>query len=84
MDIGTRIRELRRAQGLGQAEASAAAGILPGAWSLIETNKRQATLRTLEGIAAALGVTLAYMVDPDNAARPDGAEPEPEQTGECQ
>ena len=51
---GTRIRALRAARRMGQADLARLAGVSPSYLNLIEHNRRRASPRVLEAIAEAL------------------------------
>ncbi|MCB1398138.1 MAG: DUF2083 domain-containing protein [Rhodobacter sp.] len=53
---GTRIRTLRTARRIGQADLARLAGVSPSYLNLIEHNRRRAGPRLLEAIAAALNI----------------------------
>jgi transcriptional regulator with XRE-family HTH domain len=60
--LHSNVRRLRDAAELTSSEAARRAGISQGTWSDIERGKNpNPTPRTLEKIAAALGVTLAEL-----------------------
>jgi transcriptional regulator with XRE-family HTH domain len=64
--IGQRVRELRGKR--HQGEMAAAIGVSQSHWSQIERGKKpNPSLVTLRRIAHALGVSLAELVDPQNA-----------------
>lgn len=63
MDIGARIRQLRREQKMTLQGMEAATGINNGNLSKIETGKQGLTHDTMVRIAAALGVPLAKLFD---------------------
>jgi transcriptional regulator with XRE-family HTH domain len=60
MQVGDKIRKLREAKGVSQKEVSLTVGIERAQYSRIETGKAEPMLSSLEKIAAALGVTMAY------------------------
>ena len=64
--IAQRIRNLRMAKNLRQAELDEAARLPRSSVSKIETEKRDATAGELVRIAQALGVTLDMLVSGDN------------------
>lgn len=65
--IGMRLRSLREEKGLSQAQLAARAGVTAGMIGQIEQGKVQPSLKTLENIAAALGVTPCYfIIEPEN------------------
>ncbi|MFM7443327.1 MAG: helix-turn-helix domain-containing protein, partial [Tabrizicola sp.] len=53
---GTKLRDLRLAQGLRQADAAARAGISASYLNLIEHNRRKVTPDVLERLADALSI----------------------------
>ena len=62
MDVGTRIKELRKERGLTQIEVAQKAGIAVNSLRLYEANKRQPRLKQLQSIAAALDVSIARLI----------------------
>jgi len=58
MNLGKTIKQLRKDQGLSQADLSARCGITSTYLSLIETNKKEPHLSTLKLIAQELHVPL--------------------------
>jgi transcriptional regulator with XRE-family HTH domain len=65
MQIGQRIRATRLKRGLTQQQAAAAAKIRQGDWSKLEGQAgRRVGVEKLARVAAALGVTLDYLVGP--------------------
>jgi len=58
-DLGSRIRELRRAQGLTQEELSERLGMLAPNYARIEQGRMNTTVETLVRIAKALKVGVA-------------------------
>ena len=60
--VGANIQALRNANGAPQDEVAHDAGIHPTYLSGIENGKRNITLRVLERLAVALGVTEAELV----------------------
>ena len=65
---GTKLRDLRLAQGLKQAEAAERAGISASYLNLIEHNRRKVTPEVLERLADALSIDRAALADKGNAA----------------
>jgi transcriptional regulator with XRE-family HTH domain len=55
MTIGEQVVSRRKAKGLKQREVAAKVGIDPSHLSLIENDKRDPSLRVLNGIAKAVG-----------------------------
>lgn len=94
---GTRIRALRTARRMGQADLARLAGVSPSYLNLIEHNRRRASPRVIEAIAGALGIA-AETLDEDaggaqiealraaaaaaGAGGPPGAAPEAERAEE--
>ena len=58
MDCGKRIKKLRQAEGWTQQELADKAQITKSMVSYIESGKRNPNTKTLEKIAAALGMSL--------------------------
>lgn len=65
---GTRIRALRTAQRLAQADLARAAGVSASYLNLIEHNRRAAGPRLLAALAGALGVPAAALTDDQGEA----------------
>jgi transcriptional regulator with XRE-family HTH domain len=65
---GSRIRALRTARGLAQAELARLAGVSPSYLNLIEHNRRQAGPRLLAALAQALAVPSAQLVADESEA----------------
>jgi predicted transcriptional regulator/DNA-binding XRE family transcriptional regulator len=65
---GTKLRDLRLAQGLKQADAAARAGISASYLNLIEHNRRKVTPEVLERLADALSIDRAALAGEGNAA----------------
>ena len=59
---GNRLRQLRKARGLTQAQLARATGILRPNLSRIEAGKHRPTLETLEKLAAALKVPVVELI----------------------
>ncbi len=59
--LGEAIRELRNKQGDSQAKLAKVAGITPNMLSLIERGEGNPSWATVEGIAKALGVSVAEL-----------------------
>lgn len=59
MDVGARIRELRKAKGLSTKELAEITSISQPVISRLETNNRSADVAYIEIICNALGITLA-------------------------
>jgi transcriptional regulator with XRE-family HTH domain len=57
-----RMRELREAKGLSQAQAAVAAGMNPATWNRLEQGKGNPNLRTLERVADSLGVQVVDLL----------------------
>lgn len=55
-EFGARVKALRRAHGLTQAEASRGSGVSQPQWSRVEHGKQEPKLSTILGIGRGLGV----------------------------
>ena len=66
MQLGNRIRQIREAYGLTQAEVAEKCNMSPSAYGQIERKAGSSTFETLQRIAKAIGVTLPFLVDIDN------------------
>lgn len=64
--VGRRIRALRRAQGLSQAELAAMAGCHTAYVGQLERGEKNATLDSLDRIARALRTDLADLIGSDS------------------
>lgn len=65
-EIGKRIKELRRARGLDQLQASQIIGVSRSQWSNLENGKRNLNIQQIKTIADYFGVTLSTLgVDTD-------------------
>lgn len=62
MDIGSSIRTVRKRKGITLAQICAATGLSQGFLSQVETNKTSPSIATLDSIAQALQVPLAYLL----------------------
>lgn len=62
MDIGSTIRAIRKRKGITIAQICEATGLSQGFMSQVETNKTSPSIATLESIAQALKVPLAYLL----------------------
>ncbi len=75
-DLGTKLRKLRRGTGLGVNAAARLAKISPGFLSAIERTRCNASVATLQRLAAAYGTTVVELFDekprkPMRLVRPD-------------
>lgn len=70
-DIGDRIRELRMARGMSQAELAERIGKRRSAIGNYESGAREPDLDTLDRLAEALGVSLAGLLDDEERAEDD-------------
>ena len=61
--LGARVRELRLERGLSQEAAAAKAQFDGKHWQAIELAQTNPTIATLVGVARALGVTLAKLLE---------------------
>ncbi|WNS43134.1 XRE family transcriptional regulator [Paenibacillus sp. MMS20-IR301] len=62
MDIGSTIRAIRKRKNITIAQICEATGLSQGFMSQVETNKTSPSISTLENIAGALKVPLAYLL----------------------
>jgi transcriptional regulator with XRE-family HTH domain len=62
MDIGSTIRAIRKRKNITIAQICEATGLSQGFMSQVETNKTSPSIATLENIAQALNVPLAYLL----------------------
>ncbi|MBM7566267.1 helix-turn-helix domain-containing protein [Paenibacillus sacheonensis] len=62
MDIGSTIRAIRKRKNITIAQICEATGLSQGFMSQVETNKTSPSIATLENIAQALKVPLAYLL----------------------
>lgn len=69
MRVGTRIRELREAQGLSQRDLAKAIGMARSLVGYVEAGTKVPTLTTVDAIAQALGVSLADLVADETPER---------------
>ncbi len=79
LTTGRRIRHLRTARGLTLEALGAQVGVTSSMLSLVENGRREPRLTLLRELAAALGVTLNELVDPEPPTRRAGLEIELEQ-----
>ena len=61
MDLGSAIRTARKLRGLKQKELAAICNISPGFLSQIESNQRDLSLSTLEGISKQLNIPIPIL-----------------------
>lgn len=70
-DLGIMLYKARKEKGLSQKEVSEMTGINQGNLSKIETGERTPTIRTMQKIAACLGMTVALVpLTRQNGSRP--------------
>lgn len=69
--LGARLRELRQARKLTLAELAASTGISIGTLSQLERDLVSPTVRTLFTLGSALGVSPAWLIDPENSGDVD-------------
>jgi len=62
MDIGPRIKTMRTAAGMTQQQCAQLSRTRQSQWSAWESGKLNPTLRILERVAAALGVTVSELL----------------------
>lgn len=60
-DIGKRIKELRKARGMDQLQASEIIGVSRSQWSNLENGKRNLNIQQIKKIADYFGVSLATL-----------------------
>lgn len=60
-EIGKRIKELRKARGLDQLQASQIIGVSRSQWSNLENGKRNLNIQQIKTIADYFGVTLSTL-----------------------
>ncbi len=65
MDIGSKIKTLRKERGLTQSELARRSGLAQSAISYIETEGKKPNITTISLIAEALGVSPASFFNPD-------------------
>ena len=71
-NCGQRIRQLRNERAISQEQLALTAGITPAYLGLVERGQRNATVRTVERICDALGVSLAlFFSDADRCTDAD-------------
>jgi transcriptional regulator with XRE-family HTH domain len=63
MELANRIRNIREAYGYSQAEIACKCDITPQAYGQIERRAGKASFETLQKIANAIGVSIAFLVD---------------------
>jgi serine/threonine-protein kinase RsbW len=65
MDIGVRLREVRRLRGISLRNLAKKVGVSASFISQVEQNKCQPSLDTLRRISEALDVTTSYLLEPE-------------------
>lgn len=80
MDIGTKMRVIRKSKGFTQIDLAAKAGIAVNSLRLYEANKRQPRADQLQAIAVALDVSVGDLLDvkPAHAVDPNETDAERE------
>ncbi len=68
MLIAKRIREIRTAYGLTQAEVADRCEMTPSAYGKIEREASNCKLKTLQKVADAIGVRLSFLVAVENSS----------------
>lgn len=69
-ELGPRLRAMRKRSGMGIVEAAQEAGISPGFLSAVELSRANASVATLQRLAAAYGTTVLEFFDlPQRASR---------------
>jgi len=66
LKLANRIRQIRESYGLKQAEVADRCVMTPSAYGQIERKAGNAKFETLQKIAAAIGVTLTFLIDIEN------------------
>ena len=66
MILANRIRQIREAHKLSQAEIAYKVGITPSAYGQIERKAANTKFETLQKIAAAMEVSILFLIDVDN------------------
>ncbi len=79
MELGSRLREIRKKQGMTMAQVAAASGLTRSFISQIESNAARPSIGALKRIGDALGITLGSVLDdePTGAADSQAAGLEP-------
>lgn len=72
MNVGSRIRELRHTRSLSQYKLAKLSGVAQSFVHEIESGQKSPTVRTLEKLARALGVSVAVLVGDDAPASAGG------------
>ncbi|MBX6323392.1 MAG: helix-turn-helix domain-containing protein, partial [Rhodospirillaceae bacterium] len=67
--LGVRLKELRRARGMTLAQLAAKTGLSVGSLSQVERGRVSPTIRTIYSVATALGVSPAWIIDPESTGR---------------
>jgi len=63
MELSERIRKIRKAYNLTQADVAWRLNITPSSYGQIERNATKASYQTLLKVANAIGVSLTFLVD---------------------
>jgi DNA-binding transcriptional MerR regulator len=69
--LGPRLRRIREGQGLGLVEAARRAGLSPGFLSLVERSHANASVATLQRLAASYGTTIMELLQSPRWFNPD-------------
>ncbi len=67
--VATRVKSMRLAQDWSQAELAVRSGLSQGAVQAVEARTKSPTLRTLDALAQALGITTAALLAPVQVSR---------------
>lgn len=72
--LGARLKDLRHSRGMTLAQLADRTGLSIGSLSQVERGLVSPTIRTVYSVATALGVSPAWIIDPDSASEhnPDG------------
>jgi transcriptional regulator with XRE-family HTH domain len=73
-EVGRRLKDLRRSRGLTLAQLAQQTNLSIGSLSQVERGLVSPTIRTVYAVSTALGVSPAWIIDPDSAKAqdPDG------------
>lgn len=66
MNLATRLRNIREAYNLTQAEIAYKCDISPSAYGQIERKAESASYTTLHKIGTAIGISISFLMDIDN------------------
>jgi transcriptional regulator with XRE-family HTH domain len=75
LNLGHRLRDLRRAKAMTLADVSAAVGVSVGTLSQIERGLAPLSVRTIFSLSSLFGVSPAWLIDPNGAKGQDADNP---------